>query len=199
MTPEKFVSTTLMKHEGKLSMDPDDSGNWFDRGRYRRGLGPKRGRGELVGSKYGVTAHALANFLKVDCVTKETMVELNRDVAIAIALEDYYRKPKIETLEPYTRVHLAVLDMAYNAGPTRAIKLLQAAIGAAADGKLGPQTRRMFKDYVLRFGEEQLMVSYTHKRKDYYRSLRNRKYEKGWIRRADSFLPGTSWWSNAGS
>lgn len=198
MTPEKFASETLMAHEGKLSLDPADPGNWFSRERHRQGLGHKRGVGELVGSKYGVTGHALARFLNVDCITKQTMEELHRDVAIAICLEDYYRKPKIDTLKPHTRVILSVIDMAYNAGPTTAIKLLQAAIGAAADGKIGPQTRRMYEDYIDRYGEDQLMVTFTLKRKDYYRSLNNPKYIRGWIRRADSFLPGTKWWSNAG-
>lgn len=197
MTPEKFVSTTLMSHEGKLSLDPADPGNWFDRDRYRAGLRFKRGVGELVGSKYGVTAYALADYLHVDCITKTTMAELDRDVAVAIALHDYFKKPKLDTLEPHSRVLLSVLDMAYNAGVTTAIRLLQSAIGAAADGKLGPQTRRMYAEYLRRYGEEQLMTTYTLKRKDYYRSLKNPKYERGWLRRADSFLPGTQWWTDA--
>jgi lysozyme family protein len=201
MTPEKFVETTLMDHEGLLSLDPSDSGNWFDRARYRTGLPQKRGFGELVGSKYGITAYALANYLNVDCITKTTMEQLEKPVAVAIALHTYFEKPKLDTLQPQNRVTLALLDMAFNAGAGEAIELLQAATGAAIDGKLGPQTRRIYEDYIHRYGEDQAMVAFTLKRKDYYRSIArgsNAKYLKGWLRRADSFLPGTVWWNEAG-
>lgn len=201
MTPKEYVSSSLMSHEGGLSLHRSDNGNWFDRDRYRNGLPQKRNHGELVGSKYGITAYALANFMRVDCITRETMENLDREVAIAIALKDYFEKPKIDTLQPHTRVSLAVLDMAFNAGAHRAIELLQQSIGAAADGKIGPQTRRMYAEYLHKYGEDQLMVTYTLKRKDFYRSIAhgdNRKFLKGWIRRADSFLPGTAWWNDAG-
>ena len=117
MTPREFVSTTLMTHEGKLSLHKADNGNWFSRRRFKAGLPQRRFQGTLVGSMYGVTAYALAEHRGIDEVTRDMMASLKREEAIDIALTGYWRKPRLDTLEPFSPVLLAVLDMAYNAGP----------------------------------------------------------------------------------
>lgn len=200
MTPREFVSTTLMTHEGKLSLHKADNGNWFSRRRFKAGLPQRRFQGTLVGSMYGVTAYALAEHRGIDEVTRDMMASLKREEAIDIALTGYWRKPRLDTLEPFSPVLLAVLDMAYNAGPDKAVELLQEVIGTAADGDVGPKTRRAYSRYIERFGHTEAMVAYVLKRKEFYRSIAKgsqRKFLNGWIRRADSFLPGTPWWKEA--
>lgn len=200
MTPERFFDDTIMAHEGKLSMHKSDNGNWFDPVRYRKGLPQRRHRGRLVGSKYGVTAYALASYRRVGDITAAQMRDLSEKEAIAIGLSQYYVAPKLNRL-PWNRAIMAVVDMAYNAGGSRAVKLLQLAVGAGADGRIGPRTVAAVEAFLEKHGEAKLAVAYCLQRKNFYRRIAkgaNRKFLRGWIRRADSFLPGTRWWAQAG-
>lgn len=179
-TPAQFFKNTILVHEGaKHSLDRDDTGNWFNK--------------ELVGSKYGVTGAALAAYRKVKHVTVEDMARLTEAEAIDLGLANYYRVLGIDLL-PWDEVAAGVVDMGFNAGPGRAVKILQKMIGTAEDGKAGAGTRAAYEKWRCKQTAEGAMKAWTKARIDYYKSLNNAKYIKGWTNRANSFLPGGAWW-----
>lgn len=182
MTPANFFRTFINTHEGGLSLDTADRGNWHG--------------GKLVGSKFGVTGDALAKHRKVPLVTAAEMKALTIDEAIEVGLDAYYRAPGFDKL-PFNRVIMAAVDHGYNAGPKRAIEILQRLIGSNADGQIGPNTVKLFDAALQKKGEQALAGLYADGRIDYYNSLHNAKYIKGWTNRANSFRPGTSWWRSA--
>jgi len=72
---------------------------------------------------------------------------------------------------------LVVLDMAVNAGPRRALMLLQRALGVAEDGIVGPVTCAAIE----RTHPEDLVNAYSAVRLDYYRSLKTwPTFGRGW-------------------
>lgn len=187
-SPAEFCANVLMAHEGGLSMDKNDRGNWF--------------KGALVGSKYGVTAEALAAYRKNWSITADDMKNLTKTEAVAVAMSDYYGKPKIDQLE-WNQVTASIFDMGYNAGPATAIKLVQSMIGVNGDGKIGPFTDRAYSEYLQDHGIEYAAREYCDHRIQYYERIivkrpSNAKYRRGWQARARSFLPGTSWWREFG-
>lgn len=199
-TPTQFAEKTLMAHEGGLSLDPDDNGNWFDQDRYRRGLPQQRNHGKLIGSKFGVTPAVLARYWKVDNVTREQMRDLDKATAVEVALMLYYREPGYDRLQ-WNRVTVSVVDMAYNAGTSRTSRMLQQLIGVTADGQIGPKTARAFAEFILKHGEAPAAQLWCKAREQKYAELavgKNAKYLRGWTNRARSFLPNTAWWVEAG-
>ena len=92
----------LIGHEGKLSLDPKDRGNWTD-GNYGRS------GGKLVGSMYGVSA---MSYPRVD-IRNLTLAQ-----AKLIYKRDYWDRVEADTLEP--ALAFAAFDTAVNAGVGRA-------------------------------------------------------------------------------
>lgn len=106
--------------EGAYSDDPNDPGNW---------TGGEKGKGELKGTKYGVSA---ATYPQLD------IKSLTRDQAAQIYWRDFWVTIKGDQLPP--RVALVVFDSAVNQGPGVAAKLLQQDLDVEMDGDIGPQT-----------------------------------------------------------
>ena len=77
-------------------------------------------------------------------------------------------------------VDYSVLDPAINSGNSRAIKLLQAAVGVKADGKLGPQTL----EAVQTTGRIQVIQKIAAKRLSFMMGLKTWKtFKGGWSKR----------------
>jgi lysozyme family protein len=81
-------------------------------------------------------------------------------------------------------VAAVLFDHAVNAGPERAIRLLQAVCGVAVDGIFGPLTMRE----VLSTRDRDLAATLTHARAGYYVGLvsanpRLAKFLRGWLAR----------------
>ena len=76
---------------------------------------------------------------------------------------------------------LAVFDFAVNAGCHQAVITLQEVVGVATDGHLGPATLAALSKCSI----AECIQRYIEKRKDYYRSLNNPRFEDGWLARAD--------------
>ena len=77
---------------------------------------------------------------------------------------------------------LAVFDMGVNAGPKRAVKLLQRVLGVAQDGIAGPIT--VAAAWAADAGE--LISAYHDARMTHYRSLSSwRTFGRGWSNRAE--------------
>ena len=107
-------------NEGGFQKLYGDRGNW---------TGGRVGFGDLVGTNWGISA---ASHPGVD------IVNLTRDGAIAIYRAEYWGAIHGDTLP--VGVDAAAFDDAVNSGPGAAIKRLQAAVGAVADGSFGPVT-----------------------------------------------------------
>lgn len=83
-------------------------------------------------------------------------------------------------------IDLVVFDMAVNAGPRRASKLLQKILGVDDDGIIGPVTLKAASEA---FGEgpEKLLGNYAEARISFYKKLRHfDTFGKGWLRRVAS-------------
>ena len=70
-------------------------------------------------------------------------------------------------------------DMAVNAGPYKAAILLQRALGVTADGRIGPVTREAIKSA----NPKTLISAFSNAKADFYRSLHQPKFIKGWLNR----------------
>lgn len=70
-------------------------------------------------------------------------------------------------------------DMAVNAGPNRAAKLLQQALGVTADGRIGLITRQA----VLAADPKALITKYSDAKRAFYLGLHQPRFTKGWLNR----------------
>lgn len=126
----------IMGHEGKLSLNPKDRGNW---------TGGKVGVGELKGSKYGVSAMSYPDL---------DIASLTREQCKAIVYEDFYHPLGMHRFCDAMRFQM--LDAVYNHGPYYATKIFQRAVKSKDDGIAGPKTFRAAEamsesDKLLRF------------------------------------------------
>jgi len=73
-----------------------------------------------------------------------------------------------------------VFDFAVNAGPGRAIKVMQSAVGATPDGGFGPLTMAAVKA----IDPVELINKFSQAKEDFYRSLSQfPTFGKGWLNR----------------
>lgn len=117
---------------------------------------------------------------------------LTRADAIALYATRFWKPLQLQKLTS-PAVAQRVLDMAVNAGNTRAVKILQRAINAILDpsdklkidGKLGPKTRAAANG----LDAVELMAALRDKHEAFYRALVKRNpalevFLEGWVRRA---------------
>ena len=157
------------KHEQGYQAMKEDKGNYVD--------------GKLVGTKFGISAPVLKQYLGRTPTVKD-MKELKLKSALDILENQYYKGPKIDKLPESIRKN--VLDMAINAGPGRAIKILQKLVGAKQDGAIGPKTLKKVKESKITNND------YVDARRDFYLNLVKRKpvykkFKRGWLNRVESF------------
>ena len=108
----------LLINEGKLSLDPNDRGNWTS-GRV--------GVGELKGSKYGISAMSYPTL---------DIANLTEAQAKAIYLKDFWGRAD----ELPDAIRFDFFDAAVNSGYRKAVRWLQQAVGAEQDGVIGIKT-----------------------------------------------------------
>jgi lysozyme family protein len=73
-----------------------------------------------------------------------------------------------------------MFDFAVNAGPRRAIKTMQKAIGTTPDGAIGPKTMAALKAA----NQSELVAKFSAEKEAFYRSLPTfTTFGKGWLRR----------------
>ncbi len=103
---------------------------------------------------------------------------LTLDEAKAIYQRDYWAPIQGEALP--AGLDLLVLDHAVNAGPARAVRLLQHLVGVPEDGLMGPVTLAG----VASADPQDLIARYSELRLDFYRDLPTwRHFGAGWSRR----------------
>lgn len=89
-------------------------------------------------------------------------------------------------------IALCVFDCAVNSGPVRAVKQLQTALGADADGKLGPKTLGALEAA----DHERVLSKMLAARDTFFRSLvaydpTQAKFLKGWLKRVNHLRAAT--------
>lgn len=124
--------------EGGYQCGQNDPGNWS---------GGEIGRGNLVGSNLGISAPVLIAWNGIGTDRDSQIVAmkgLDRSTFRAIARSRYWRGLGCDGLP--APVALMMFDFGFNAGVSRAGRMLQAVLGMDAadlDGDVGPKTQRL--------------------------------------------------------
>lgn len=201
LTPRAFMAASIKTHEGGLSLHPNDNGNWYDPARYAARLPQKRGMGKLVGSKFGVTAYAYADYTGDKNVEAWEIAAITFELAVDIAEHIYIKAPRFNLLLP-SRVVLSVIDKGWLSGPGTAAKLVQRTIGVLQDGKIGPATAAAYAAWHAKLGEAEAARAWAKVRTAHETAIatndgpkdKDLVFLKGWTNRTNSFVPGTAWW-----
>ncbi len=142
----------LMKHEGGYINHPTDPG------------------GETM---YGVTKRVARAY-----GYNGAMRSLPKSTAQAIADKLYWQAINGDELP--RAVAWQVVDAAYNHGNRQAVKFLQRAIGASADGVIGPRTLAKVKA----MDQNDIIFLFLAERLEFFTNLRIwQTFGKGWARR----------------
>ena len=149
--------TRLMGHEGGFVDHPADPGG---------------------ATNWGVTQRvARANGYTGD------MRDFPQDAAKTIYRKAYWDSVRADELPGGLRY--AVFDAAVNSGPTQAIKWLQRAVGAADDGRIGPQTLSMARAAQPDFAARRMLAL----RLRFMTDLKTwPHFSRGWARRVADLL-----------
>ena len=124
----------------------------------------------------GITLRTLQRY--VPGATCTTVKNLDWETAADIYRNSYWGAVRGDDLP--AGVDAVVFDHGVNAGPSRAIKLLQGVVGAAQDGVIGPITLMR----VERHNPVDIIKRLSKARLSYYQRLRHwRTFGKGWARR----------------
>lgn len=155
----------VLQHEGGYVDDPADPG------------------GE---TKYGISKRAYPDL---------DIGSLTREQAKAIYRRDYWDRLTLDRMDTDPMLRGSVFDMAVNAGPARAVELLQRAANAflisqvVEDGRMGPVTRGA----VEAIPGDRLLKAYTGLRVGYYVGLarkrdQSKRFLGGWLARAYTWV-----------
>jgi lysozyme family protein len=138
-------------------------------------------------TNYGITIHALADW-RGRTVTCEDVRTLSRDEALAIYRELYVRRPGFEAVTD-GRLRGLLVDFGVHSGPRAAIRALQAAIGAKADGILGSQTiAALNASDASRIYRIVLQARMSYIAGILQRDPSQRVFAAGWLRRLAEFI-----------
>ena len=118
----------------------------------------------------------------MNTITERTMRGLKVEDVAPIYKEKYWNRVDGDRLPK--GMDLSVFDMAVNAGPHRAVKLLQSMLpNCYVDGVIGPITiKKVEEEYSD--DPKGLITDYAHQREVYYRSLSHfDAFGRGWLNR----------------
>jgi lysozyme family protein len=111
----------------------------------------------------------------------ESLKKLTKEDVAPLYELKYWRPCYAEVLP--RGLDFVMFSMAVNAGPGRAVKLLQSVIGCVPDGVIGPRTRRLISDS----NSATLITKFSEARREYYRTLKTFPiFGKGWLSRVDN-------------
>ena len=132
----------------------------------------------------GITKRVYENWCIEQDLFQKDMKDLKISDVAPIYKENYWDRCKCDSLPD--GVDLCVFDFGVNAGTGRGARFLQKCVGAVADGAIGPNTLRTVDEFVALRGEEDLIVEYSEKRRNYYKRLKTfSTFGKGWLRRVE--------------
>lgn len=148
----------VLRREGGYVDDPNDRG------------------GE---TNFGVTHMTYERWRKSQGLPKRSVKEITQKEVAAI-YRGYWDAAKCDAMDwPVSAIHF---DAAINSGPTRAVKLLQKAVGSKQDGVIGPITLSAIKSKPTHWLANELMWT----RVAYYRSIAKGtqlNHLRGWLGR----------------
>jgi lysozyme family protein len=152
----------VLKSEGGYSNDNTDHGGETNLGVTRAAWGQYKGRPIHDGE----------------------MSALTRDMVEPFYKWSYWDKCRCDDLP--TGVDYAVFDFAVNAGPGRAIRYLQRAVGVEDDGVVGPATMAAVKAADPR----EVLAGFSNAKENFYRNIVERhpsqgKFIRGWLARVE--------------
>ena len=118
---------------------------------------------------------------------KQSVRQISDDEVESIYEHNYWLRASCDKLDLHVKLPLVHFDTAINMGPTRAAKILQEAVGAVTDGKIGKKTLEAVKTT----GRYELLGSYCDIRERVYRSIVKTKpklgvFLRGWLNRLNS-------------
>lgn len=150
----------ILGHEGGLSLDGNDPGNW---------TGGKVGVGELKGTKYGIAANTYPDLDIRALTVNDAAAIYARDFLAPLGAERYP-----------DGVGFQLLDFAVNSGMRRTVLQLQFALGLKTDGVIGPMTLAA----VQALPEHKMVMLIISQRIEYMTGLRNFAHAgRGWMMR----------------
>ena len=117
-----------LQHEGGYSSNRADPGNW---------TGGRVGSGQLVGTKYGLSAPLVVRDRGL-CVTAQQMKLLTENDFRKMGIQYFWNPMKCSLLP--AGLDALVFDHGFNAGAKTSIRLLQQIVGVDQDGAVGPAT-----------------------------------------------------------
>lgn len=167
MDDPKFIraANLVMRFEGGFSLDADDPGNW---------TGGAKGKGELVGTKFGISA---AQYPATD------IAGMTHEQARNIYWRDYWVVNRCDVMPP--KIAMLYFDGCVNQGPDIATRALQRALGVKVDGVLGPITLAAARSA----DQDELAPRFAAERAWAYSGTKNfQKYGKGWFNRLTAVL-----------
>jgi lysozyme family protein len=158
----------VLKHEGGWADHPKDPGG---------------------ATMKGVTIAVFREY-KGRAVTKDELRNISDDDLEAIYRVGYWDKVRGDDLP--AGVDLMVFDLAVNSGPSRAARFLQGAVGADADGVIGPKTLERVKAT----SATEIIAKMDDRREEFYRSLSTfATFGRGWMRRLDEVTKQALEWA----
>lgn len=158
LTFEQMLARVL-KHEGGFVNHPDDPGGATNLGITQNVYDAHRVRGMLP---------------------RKSVKDITKEEASDIYFLEYFRPVWGPSLPE--ALAFQVFDGAVNSGVKRSIRWLQAAVGAAQDGQMGPKTLAAVEAADL----EQTIENYLNLRLAFMKSLSTWKtFGRGWQRRID--------------
>ena len=110
--------------------------------------------------------------------TEQEMRDLTPEDVAPIYKKNYWDRVKGDSLP--SGLDWACFDWAVNSGKSRPSKAIQRAVGATADGAIGPATLGLIMEKDPKF-----IIEYVHDvRQDFYKSLKTfETFGRGWTRR----------------
>lgn len=182
------VRRSIELHEGGYQCNEKDPGNWF--------------QGKLVGTNFGMTPATLARHRLAGPITAEVMKNITIETAVKIAYADYFAGPHLTEL-PWTPWVEAIFDFGLNAGPKRAISVMQDMVGTTPDGIVGPITVSFYNDFISEVEDDgkAALSQYCDERRRYYARLvmkrpRLKVFANGWDNRARYYLATNTDWTD---
>ena len=154
----------VLRHEGGYADHPSDPGG---------------------ATNMGITHKTLARWRMVSPwwqLPKNEVRKLRRPEAARIYRASYWDRCKASDLP--AGIDLAVFDYAVNSGPDRAIRTLQAEVGALADGEVGPLTLAAIARRIAKSGVVDLIDAICNRRLSFLGRLSTLiVFGKGWTAR----------------
>lgn len=151
--------------EGGFQADRRDRGNWTS---------GEVGKGELKGTKYGLSAMTYPDLDIKDITLQQAKDIYRRDWWDKLGME---RWPKA--------MQFQMFDAAFNHGSGRANQFLQYAVGVTQDGKIGPATMAA----VNATDANDIVMRFLAKRLRYFTEVKTwDAYSRGWARRVADCL-----------